>query len=44
MPDDDRQWVIDAAKTAFGGLDAYCIDTGNGMSVAFFMTTLTLPR
>ena len=39
MPDDDRQWVIDAAKTVPGVLDAYhLIDpvTGNGLSVAFF--------
>lgn len=38
MPDDDRQWVIDAAKTAPGVLDAYdLVDsaTGNGMSLAF---------
>jgi hypothetical protein len=39
MPDDDRQWVIDAAKTVPGVLDAYhLIDptTGNGLSIAFF--------
>jgi hypothetical protein len=39
MPDDDRQWVIDAAKTVRGVLDAYhLVDpaTGNGMSIAFF--------
>lgn len=39
MPDDDRQWVIDAAKTVPGVLDAYHLvdpDTGNGLSVAFF--------
>ena len=39
MPDDDRQWVIDAAKTVPGVLDAYhLVDpaTGNGMSIAFF--------
>lgn len=39
MPDDDRQWVIDAAKTVPGVLDAYhLLDpvTGNGLSIAFF--------
>lgn len=39
MPDDDRQWVIDAAKVVPGVLDAYhLVDpaTGNGLSVAFF--------
>jgi hypothetical protein len=39
MPVDDRQWVIDAAKTVPGVLDAYhLIDpaTGNGLSIAFF--------
>ncbi len=39
MPDDDRQWVIDAAKTIPGVLDAYhLVDpaTGNGLSIAFF--------
>lgn len=39
MPQDDRQWVIDAAKAVPGVLDAYhLIDpkTGNGLSVAFF--------
>ncbi|OIJ24002.1 hypothetical protein UG56_024880 [Nocardioides luteus] len=39
MPDDDRQWVIDAAKTVPGVLGAYhLVDpaTGNGLSVAFF--------
>lgn len=39
MPDDDRQWVIDAAKTVRGVLDAYHLldpDTGNGLSIAFF--------
>jgi len=39
MPDDDRQWVIDAAKTVPGVLDAYhLVDarTGNGLSIAFF--------
>jgi hypothetical protein len=39
MPDDDRQWVIDAAKTVTGVRDAYhLIDprTGNGLSIAFF--------
>jgi hypothetical protein len=39
MPDDDRQWVIDAAKAVPGVLDAYHLldpDTGNGLSIAFF--------
>ena len=39
MPDDERQWVIDAAKTVPGVLDAYhLLDpvTGNGLSIAFF--------
>lgn len=39
MPDDDRQWVIDAAKTVAGVRDAYHLvdpQTGNGLSVAFF--------
>ncbi len=39
MPDDDRQWVIDAAKTLPGVLDAYHLvdpGTGNGLSIAFF--------
>lgn len=39
MPDDDRQWVIDAAKTVSGVLDAYHLvdpETGNGLSIAFF--------
>ena len=39
MPQDDRQWVIDAAKSVPGVLDAYhLVDpaTGNGLSIAFF--------
>lgn len=39
MPEDDRQWVIDAAKTVSGVHDAYhLVDpaTGNGLSIAFF--------
>lgn len=39
MPDDDRQWVIDAAKTVHGVRDAYHLvdpQTGNGLSIAFF--------
>jgi hypothetical protein len=39
MPDDDRQWVIDAAKTVPGVRDAYHLvdpNTGNGLSIAFF--------
>jgi hypothetical protein len=43
MPDDDRQWVIDAAKSVPGVLDAYhLVDpaTGNGLSIAFFEDTV----
>ena len=39
MPDDDRQWVIDAARSVPGVRDAYhLVDpaTGNGLSIAFF--------
>ncbi len=39
MPDDDRQWVIDAAKTVRGVRDAYHLvdpHTGNGLSIAMF--------
>jgi hypothetical protein len=39
MPDDDRQWVIDAAKSVAGVKEAYHLvdpDTGNGLSIAFF--------
>ena len=39
MPEDDRQWVIDAAKAVPGVLGSYHLvdpDTGNGLSVAFF--------
>lgn len=39
MPDDDRQWVVDAAKAVPGVLGSYHLvdpDTGNGLSVAFF--------
>ncbi|MBB5896237.1 hypothetical protein ACFFS4_19235 [Kutzneria kofuensis] len=39
MPDDDRQWVIDAAKAVPGVLGSYhLVDpaTGNGLSIAFF--------
>ena len=39
MPEDDRQWVIDAAKSVPGVLDAYHLvdpETGNGLSIAFF--------
>ncbi|MFP5072209.1 hypothetical protein ACLFMI_21415 [Pseudonocardia nantongensis] len=39
MPDDDRQWVIDAARSVPGVLDAYHLvgpETGNGLSIAFF--------
>lgn len=42
-PVDDRQWVIDAAKTVPGVLDAYHLvdrTTGNGLSSAFFEGTL----
>lgn len=43
MPDDDRQWVIDAAKGVPGVLDAYHLvdpTTGNGLSIAFFEDTV----
>jgi hypothetical protein len=39
MPTDDRQWVIDAAKSVPGVLDAYHLvdpDSGDGLSIAFF--------
>jgi hypothetical protein len=39
MPDDDRQWVIDAVKTVPGVLNGYHLldpATGNGLSIAFF--------
>jgi hypothetical protein len=39
MPGDDRQWVIDAAKSVQVVLDAYHLvdpETGNGLSIAFF--------
>jgi hypothetical protein len=39
FPDDDRQWVINAAKTVPGVLNAYHLldeATGNGLSIAFF--------
>jgi hypothetical protein len=39
MPQDDRQWVIDAAKSVPGVLDAYHLvdpDTGDGLSIALF--------
>ena len=45
MPDDDRQWVIDAAKTVPGVLDAYhLVDpaTDNGLSIAFFEDTVNV--
>jgi hypothetical protein len=43
MPNDDRQWVIDAAKSVPGVHDAYhLVDpaTGNGLSIAFFEDTV----
>jgi hypothetical protein len=39
MPDDDRQWVIDTAKSVPGVLGAYHLvdpSNGNGLSVAFY--------
>ena len=39
MPDDDPQWVIDAAKGAPGMMDTFNLvdpTTGNGLSMAFF--------
>jgi hypothetical protein len=47
MPDDDRQWVIDAAKTVPGVLDAYHLvdpSTGNGLSIAFFEDDLEVAQ
>ena len=47
MPADDRQWVIDAAKTVAGVLDAYHLldpETGNGLSVAFFEDGVDLSK
>lgn len=47
MPDDDRQWVIDAAKTVPGVLNAYhLVDeaTGNGLSIAFFQDDVDVAR
>ena len=43
MPNDDRQWVIDAAKTVPGVLDGYHLvdpTAGNGLSIAFFEDTV----
>jgi len=45
MPEDDRQWVIEAAKTVPGVLDAYHLidpETGNGLSIAFFEDDVNL--
>jgi hypothetical protein len=39
MPEDDRQWVIDAAKAVPGVLNAYHLldpATGDGLSIALF--------
>ena len=39
MPDDDRQWVIDAATSIAGVLGAYHLldpGTGNGLSIALY--------
>lgn len=39
MPEDDRQRVIDAAKSVPGVLDAYHLvapEAGDGLSIAFF--------
>jgi hypothetical protein len=39
MPQDDRQWVIDAVKSVPGVLGSYHLvdpETGNGLSIAFF--------
>ena len=47
MPDDDRQWVIDAAKTVPGVLDAYhLIDptTGEFYAIAFFEDDVDIER
>jgi hypothetical protein len=47
MPEDDRQWVIDAAKTMPGVRDAYHpldAKTGNGLSIAFFDDDVDVAR
>lgn len=47
MPDDDRQWVLDAAKTVSGVLDGYHLvdpGTGNGLSIAFFHDDVDLVK
>jgi hypothetical protein len=39
MPQDDRQWVLEAAKSVPGVLDAYHLvdeSTGDGLSIAIF--------
>lgn len=39
MPQDDRQWVIDASKSVPGVVGGYHLidpETGNGLSIAFF--------
>lgn len=45
MPDDDRQWVLDAAKTVPGVLDAHHLvdpTAGNGLSIASFEDDVNL--
>lgn len=47
MPADDRQWVIDAAKTVPDVLNAYhLVDeaAGNGLSIAFFHDNVDVAR
>jgi len=47
VPDDDRQWVIDAAKTVSGVLDAYHLvdpDTAVACPSRSLRTTWTSPR
>lgn len=39
VPEDDRQWVIEAARSVTGVLDAYHLvdpETGDVLSIAFF--------
>lgn len=43
MPEDDRQWVLDAARGVPGVIHGYHLvdpKTGNGLSIAFFEDTV----
>ena len=47
LPDDERQWVIDAAKTVPGVLDDYhSVNpvSENGLSIAFFDDEVDVPE